>query len=231
MAHQAEIYLPVEEAHRVAHVVAVEWTYQRYEPRLGSYDVHQIVNHFTELTELNADIMFNRNWEIEDLVKNMSPKVKKLSLQAASHLEDEHLRVLVSRCNQLKELVVAGTSITDESVSIIVQNLTVTLEKLDVCYTKISFDKICEFRAMPNLKFLNCSYGRTMPRFFDEQKNLKKWLPEIGINLGDFHIAKTWKSFSCEIKRNEKTTPSLGSQHDYEYINKNNEVRYLNYLW
>ena len=70
-----------------------------------------------------------------------------------------------------------------------------------------------------------------MQRFSDERNNLKKWLPEIGINPGDFHITKTWKSFSSEIKRNEKTTPSLESQHDYEYINKNNEVRYLNYLW
>ena len=29
MAHRAERYLPVEEAHRVAHVVVVDWTYQR----------------------------------------------------------------------------------------------------------------------------------------------------------------------------------------------------------
>ena len=172
----------------------LDFNCQTWYTKLRSYPFHTIVNNCAELTEFNADIMLSRNatWEIEVLVKNLTPKVKKLSLQAAKYLEDEDLRVILSRCNQLQELVVARSSITDDSVSIIVNSLSQTLEKLDVCDTKISFDKLAEFRVMTKLKFLNCGYGHTC-RDRNKLKILTNQLPNIGINLGDFHIAKTWK--------------------------------------
>ena len=209
---------------------------QTWYSRLKGEAVHTIVKHCTELKEFNAEIMLNKNagLEIDYLAKNLTPKVEKLSLQYARCLEDEHLRVLLSRCNQLKELIVASTSITNASLPIIIQKLKHTLEKLDVSDTNISFDQISEFspefRAMPKLKFLNCSY-----RGCDDLKNLGKKLPKIGINQGDFHIAKTWISFTCgpydQIKKIDGKTPGQQKGHNYEYINKHGDVWYLKYLW
>ena len=98
----------------------------------------------------------------------------------------------------------------------------------------MSFDKISEFspefRAMTKLKFFNCSY-----RGSDDLKNLAKKLPKIRINSGDFHIAKTWTSFTCgpydQIKKIDGKTPGQLKQHNYEYINKHNDVWYLKYNW
>ena len=201
--------------------------------RLKGKTVDTIVKHCTELREFNADIMLNEK-AMDYLANNLTPKVEKLSLQFARCLEDEHLRVLLSRCNELKELIVASTSITNASLPIICQNLKHTLEKLDVSDTNISFDKISEFsyefRSMPKLKFLNCSY-----RGSDDVKNLGKKLPKIGINQGHFHIANTWISFTCgpydQIKKIDGKTPGQLKGHNYEYINQHGDVWYWKYLW
>ena len=92
---------------------------------------------------------------LDFLVSNITPTVEILSFNYMKLISDKHVKILSSRCKNLKTLTLAGTSITSESISIIIETMKTTLECLDVSLL-FNFDilKLLELRTMPKLKTL-----------------------------------------------------------------------------
>ena len=93
---------------------------------------------------------------------------------------DEHVKTLTKRCNKISELSLCCTSITNESVNSIIEDLKNTLEKLDLYSTEIEYSKILELKSMSFLKLLNwCPLNRPG---CSESYNLKFQFPNLCIN-------------------------------------------------
>merc|ERR1712051_767376 len=67
---------------------------------------------------------------VSALVDNLTPNILKLTLSSQQCLQDEHVDTLVKRCNQITELDLSFTSITNDSVKSIIKYLN-CLKKLD----------------------------------------------------------------------------------------------------
>ena len=93
---------------------------------------------------------------ISFLVNNLTPTVEKLSLGYLENLKDKHVKALVARCSKLSVLNLGNTTITDDSLTHIIENLQFTLEQLDIhlCH-HITYGKLTELKYMPILKKLN----------------------------------------------------------------------------
>ena len=102
----------------------------------------------------------------------------KLSLCDMSSVKDYHIEILVRRCNRISVLNLRKTSIKNDSVASIIQNLKNTLEELNVNDNDIEFDKLLEVRSLPKLKILNCLYLYD----FEEIDRLRRQLPNLTIN-------------------------------------------------
>ena len=122
-------------------------------------EVKHIVTLCLELRELNINA-WGFAWEhdflcedsIDFLCKNLTTKIEKLNLSGQPHFADEHLRVLVERCNKLTELVFGNCEVTDKSVDVIIKNLSKTLVKL-YCWSN-PMSSLRKLAAMPHLKVL-----------------------------------------------------------------------------
>ena len=120
---------------------------------------------------------------IDFLVTNITPEVKKINLDHLRNLKDEHVKVLVARCNTLSVLNLQFTSITNDSLTHIIGNLQHTLEKLHVCGRDdgalyyITSSKITELKSMPKLRVLNLTLDRQWYIGGQEIENLKKIMP------------------------------------------------------
>ena len=68
---------------------------------------------------------------------------------------DNQLKTLVTRCKTVTELAFVDTNVSDESVDLIIQNLSQTLTKLKVSDSNFSFPNLLKIGSMPNLKFLH----------------------------------------------------------------------------
>ena len=123
------------------------------------------------------------------LVDNLTPNILKLTLSSQQCLQDEHVDTLVKRCNQITELDLSFTSITNDSVKSIIKYLN-CLEKLDVGYTDVDFATLLQLKSIPTLKSLRC-FGRDEDS--EDFKNLKLQLPHISINEEYLHIASPSK--------------------------------------
>ena len=97
------------------------------------------------------------------MVQNLSPKLKKINLGTFYFKDtEEHIKILVERCNQLKELhMECSVPITDSAITIIIEGLKNTLETLDLypC-EEISNSKLAELRLMPKLQYLSIRKNR-----------------------------------------------------------------------
>jgi hypothetical protein len=128
------------------------------------------------LTELNMSYicLHSNKFNIQALVDNLTPTILKVSLERQGNLQDEHVKKLVKRCNNITHLDLSSTSITNNSVHSIIGQLRASLEKLNVSRTKVDFATLLELKSMPALRTLICP---------DENiKNLKQQLPHISIN-------------------------------------------------
>ena len=76
----------------------------------------------TELNEVNLDKTNLSEDSINILVSNLTPKVEKLSLWGVFSVRDEHITTLVQRCNRLLVLNLQGTSITNTSITNIIDH-------------------------------------------------------------------------------------------------------------
>ena len=92
---------------------------------------------------------------LDFVVNNITPTVELLSFKYMILIRDKHVNILGRRCKNLKTLTLAGTSITDESIRIIIETMKTTLECLDVSFL-FNFDrlKLLELRTMPKLQTL-----------------------------------------------------------------------------
>ena len=123
---------------------------------------------------------------IKFLVTNLTPNVEKLDLGYIRNLEDEDLKALVARCNKLSFLNLQLTSVTDISLTHIIENLQHTLEKLNVYMgpsdygIDITYTKLTELKSIPKLKVLNF-WGTDQ-----EKEDLKKVMPFVRFGeIGD----------------------------------------------
>ena len=120
--------------------------------------IKQMIDQCLELEELSLYKTFLSEDSIDYLVKNITPKVSKLSL-CTSHWDtkvfDKQIEVLVNRCNNLTELSLTGPGFTNDSVNFIIKNLHSTLLKLCLIKTSVSLMKLCELKAMKKLTVLD----------------------------------------------------------------------------
>ena len=114
------------------------------------------------------------------MASNLTPKIKKVDLSRNENLKDRHVKILVQRCNQISELDLSFTSITNDCVNSIATYLNSSLEKLDVSYTKIDSTELLQLRSVGTLKVLHCFYKIASPRVHEEY--LRKNLPQVSIN-------------------------------------------------
>ena len=106
---------------------------------------------FNEVEEIHKD-------DLEGLVKKIPPNVEKLDLSTAN-VVDDHVKILLSRCNKIKALSLKAMWITDCSFTNIRHYLNLTLEELSLTeYFSISFTGIFELKSMPRLKCLKLRY-------------------------------------------------------------------------
>ena len=131
------------------------------------------------------------------LVNGITTTIEKFSLGFHSNVKDRHVKILVSRCNKITSLNLAFEHISDNSLTSIKENLSSTLEELDVgrCQ-KITDSKLLEMRSMPKLKVLN--YFKTGTN--DNYENLKKHLPQLTNN----DPWKKWKDLAWKQPENYK---------------------------
>ena len=90
--------------------------------------IHHIVYSCRELKEVSIIGKGVSHNSIKILVDNLSPNVEKLRLEMRD-ITDEHVEVLVKKCNKLTDLILESKYITNKSVTNIKEHLP-NLEKL-----------------------------------------------------------------------------------------------------
>ena len=117
------------------------------------------------------------------VVENLTTKIEKLCISRAA-IDDEQVKTLVSRCKKLKVLDISypyGThncdmTITDNTLTHIIEHLKPTLEELNVKGCEyLSYDKLVQLRSMPCLRKVNCNMWNNR---IDVQELLKE-MPHV----------------------------------------------------
>jgi hypothetical protein len=136
--------------------------YEKIQPLKLNF-IQPIVDHCSELEELSLYKTCIEEDAIDYLVKNITPKLSKLSLYTMvlyTYISDptvcfdKYIQVLVSRCTNLTELSLSGSGFTNGSVNYIIEDLHSTLEKLCLIGTSIRIKKLFELKAMKKLNVL-----------------------------------------------------------------------------
>ena len=125
---------------------------------------------------------------LDYLANNLTTKVGKLNLGGQIYLEDKHVNSLVIRCNKIVALNLGLTSITENCLNSISENLNLTLEELDISeyINPISCAEIYwHLRSMSKLKKLN------LPNLIhvNEIENLKKKLTDLSESQKELEMA------------------------------------------
>ena len=107
------------------------------------------------LTDLNISYTSISQETMDLLCANLTIGIEKLDIAGQPTFGDDQLKTLLTRCKTLTELAFDDTNVSgaDESVDIIIQNLSQTLTKLQVSYSNFSFPNLLKIGSMPNLKF------------------------------------------------------------------------------
>ena len=119
--------------------------------------VQQIVENCTELNELSLSMIHFCEMSIDLLVSNLTPKIEKLDLFDNYCLSDKHVKKLVTRCNEIKELNLGGCNcLTRQSLNFIIDNLKLSLVKLSYESTFVTFNTsdLFKLKKMEKLKLL-----------------------------------------------------------------------------
>ena len=159
----------------------------RMSKRLTFGSIKFIVHNCNELTEVTIiRYFYDKHCEmlseasINYLAKNLTEKVVKLNLGSQRYFKDEHAMKLIKRCKRITELNLNGTSITQNSLTCIIENLKHSLVILRLCNTKLYLNELLQLRSMSKLKVLNCSHLIFCP---NDLKHLKEALPDLSILL------------------------------------------------
>ena len=139
--------------------------------------IQHIVTYCIDLTELNIESTSITRAQSIYLVRNLTPKLKKINLGVLS-LTDEHIKALVKSCNKLQELKLNNSGpITDDAITSIIGELKNTLVTLDLpSYKEISNIKLLELGEMPKLVNLNIDRPKS------EIQRLRIQLPNLFVN-------------------------------------------------
>ena len=131
----------------------------------------------TKISEVNLESTSITRTQSIYLVRNLTPKLKKINLGVLS-LTDEHIKALVKRCNKLQELKLNNSGpITDNAITSIIDELKNTLETLDLpSYKEIYNSKLLELGEMPKLMNLNIDRPKS------EIQRLRIQLPNLYVN-------------------------------------------------
>ena len=116
--------------------------------------------------------------DLQFLAKNISPNVLKLTL-TFQYFTDDHVKILLGRCREIKELILEATLITKFSLKIIIKYLSLSLEELTMNYRVGSKPSFLELKSMPRLKFL---YLHSLTLNADEIQSLRQELPHLKIS-------------------------------------------------
>ena len=167
--------------------------------------IQRITKNCGELTELavigsdyynkwcDSSFMEKDQDSVKFLTENVTTKLEKLSFSNLKSVKNEHVEILVKRCDKLTELTLNGTKVDSRLISSIYKNLG-SLEKLDVTDTNIVVSaKLHELQSLTKLKVLN-SLNLTKR----EKKSLKKQLPQVTLNQEELKIATSWQKFKRE---------------------------------
>ena len=171
--------------------------------------VQDLLTNCAYLTELNIStysVMLLDRDLIKALVDNLTPTILKVSLGGQKNLQDEHVKKLVKRCNNITHLDLKYTSITKDSVDSIYEQLKTSLQKLRIkgSETHIDFAKLFLLKSMPALKTLICDE----PVNDNEEEgieNLKQQLPHVSINEEeDLYIANSFNGSDGEFVKKQQ---------------------------
>ena len=148
--------------------------------------LREIIKSCQELKELHL-VFVERSYserlldeDLEFLAENIPPNVEELNLSGLD-IKDDHVEILLRRCNKIEVLSLEATLITDYSLTIIRQYLNLTLEELSLAhfgeFGVISFTGFLELKTMPRLKILNLSDEK------EETEQLRLHLSHLTINV------------------------------------------------
>jgi hypothetical protein len=160
--------------------------------------LQDLLTNCAHLTELNICVHYKHELldpHIQALVDNLTPTILKVNLGYSKNLQDEHVKKLVKRCNNITHLNLYSTKITNDSVHSIIEHLKASLEELNVSNTgNIDFASLLQLKSMSALKTLICDE----PVHDNKEEgieNLKQQLRHISINEEDnlYYIASPFK--------------------------------------
>ena len=138
----------------------------------------QIIYNCTELRELDLSFIPIPTDGLDYLAKTLTPKIKILNLYYQRDLTDEHVNVLVRRCNKITDLNLDGTTISKVALMSIIGNLKHTLEKLRLPgWQNIHHKSLIQLRSLARLRILDCDLTCDCCGF----KSLRKQLPHVSI--------------------------------------------------
>ena len=175
--------------------------YEKIQPLKLNF-IQPIVDHCSELEELSFYKTCLEEDSIDYLVKNITPKLSKLSLYTMvlyTYISDptvcfdKYIQVLVSRCTNLTELSLSGSGFTNDSVKYIIENLHSTLEKLCLIGTSIRIQKLFELKAMKKLTVLDFYAMEEVN--IEELDRFRRDHPHIQLCYAKCYLAKSsWSS-------------------------------------
>ena len=143
----------------------------------GLFDLDKmkpLIDNCVQLKELNLRGARITQEAINYLVTNLTPDIVGLSLQNLGNLiGDNEIKILVSRCKSLKSLDLKNTDIGDESLMAIIENLQDTLKNLNVAGTSISSESLEQLYECQLLMVLICDGNPRRPRLHGVKVNHK----------------------------------------------------------
>ena len=155
-------------------------------PNLDHEMIHLIVKKCSNLIEVSLAEMKLPDCFIHFFVNTISPNIEKLNLYYLCNVRDEHVKILINRCNKISVLNLGATCISNNSIDIIITKLKDTLEELCVYLCYVDCAKLLELRLMP--KFRTLIYQDMYYEQLEDLENFKKQLP---------HKLKKYKQNLC----------------------------------
>ena len=170
--------------------------------------IQAIIDQCVELEELSFYKTFLSEDSIDYLVKNITPKVSKLSLCSEvcrvfdAKVIDKKIEILLNRCNNLTELSLTGSGFTNDSVNSIIKNLYSTLLKLCLIETSVDLMKLCELKAMKKLTVLEFYSMAPVKVNIAELESFWRSNPHIQLCYANSILAKpNWSSDNLSTYR------------------------------
>ena len=123
-------------------------------------NLQAIIKCCQELKEVNLNYINGSEGlsaiDIELLANNINPNVEKLNLRH-HNVEDDQVKILLSRCNKIKTLSLNAYWLTDDSLTYIRDYLNLTLEELRLTdiNDEISFNGFLELKSIARHEILN----------------------------------------------------------------------------